>query len=208
MYTGMLHMHRLVVILFLLIYLVKATLLVLNRKDSLQKFSATLKVPEMIISIAFLVTGIILAFNSGNLGPWFWVKMVAVATSIPLAIIAFKRMNKPMALMAVMFIVYAYGISETKSPSFKADDLSASYSAADPAQMGQSIYEGECLACHGAEGKGGASGAKDLTSSALTPDERLDIILNGKNAMMAYRDRLSPEQIDAVAGYVETLAAP
>jgi len=206
MFTGMLHTHKLAVILFLLLYLAKATLLVLDKKDALARFSKAFRVPEMIISTLFLLTGIYLALHSGDIGPWFWVKMVAVATSIPLAIIAFKRMNRPMALLAVMFIVYAYGISETKSPSFKADDIAGSFAGVEPARLGQAVFESQCVGCHGADGKGGLSGARDLTATEKSRDEMLAIVHDGKNAMMPYRNRLTEDQIDAVVSYVESLA--
>ncbi|MFI5217847.1 MAG: SirB2 family protein [Bacteroidia bacterium] len=205
MYTGMLHTHTLVVMLFLVLYLIKTTLLMLDKKESLEKFSGKMKVPEIIISTLFLLTGIYLAMNSGNLGNWFWVKMIAVLTSIPLAIVAFKRMNKSLALVAIMFLVYSYGISETKSPTFKPEVNTNEFATANPDVLGKTIYESKCTACHGMDGKQQLSGAKDLTVSEKTFDEKIDAITNGKNAMMPYKNILSEVEINAVAGYVESL---
>ena len=205
MYTGMLHTHTLVVMLFLVLYLSKTTLLMLDKKEALEKFSKKMKVPEMIISTLFLLTGIYLAVNSGNLGSWFWIKMIAVLTSIPLAIIAFKRMNKSLALVAIMFLVYSYGISETKSPTFKPEVNTNEFATTNPDILGKTIYESKCTACHGIDGKQQLSGAKDLTISEKTFDEKVDAITNGKNAMMAYKNILSADEIKAVAGYVESL---
>ena len=67
-------------------------------------------------------------------------------------------------------------------------------------------YEGQWVACHGPDGKGGNSGTKDLSASQLSREERLAMIRKGKNAMMPYQGRLSEEQIQAVAEYVESLA--
>ncbi|MBP9069466.1 MAG: SirB2 family protein, partial [Bacteroidia bacterium] len=61
MYKGFLHTHILVVTLFLLLYVIKTILLLSNRTDLLQKFSKMFKIPEMIISTLFLITGIYLA---------------------------------------------------------------------------------------------------------------------------------------------------
>jgi mono/diheme cytochrome c family protein len=205
MYTGMLHTHTLAVMLFLMLYLIKTFLLVTDKKESLQKFSKKMKVPEMIISVLFLLTGIFLAVKSGDLGSWFYVKMVAVLSSIPLAIIAFKRMNKSLALIAIIFLVYAYGISETKSPSFKQESSTGEFANVAPGVLGKTIFETKCIGCHGADGKGGLSGAKDLTQSPKTPAEKIEIISNGKNAMIAYKNQLTSDQIKAVADYVETL---
>jgi mono/diheme cytochrome c family protein len=205
MYTGMLHTHMLAVMLFLILYLVKTFLLVTDKTQSLQNFSKKMKVPEMIISTLFLLTGIYLTVKSGDLGPWFYVKMVAVLSSIPLAIIAFKRMNKSLALIAIMFLVYAYGISETKSPTFKQESSTGEFAKIAPDVLGKTIYESKCTACHGADGKQGLSGAKDLTTSAKTLDGKVEIISNGKNAMMPYKNQLSAEQIKSVAEYVDGL---
>lgn len=205
MFTGMLHIHTLAVMLFIVLYLIKTTLLVLDKKEALLKFAAKTKVAEIIISILFLATGIYLALNSGNIGPWFYVKLIAVLSSIPLAIIAFKRMNKSLALVAIMFIIYAYGISETKSPTFKQESAAEQFSNTGNETLGKEIFETKCALCHGKDGKLGLSGAKDLTVSTSTPEERLEIIRNGKNAMMAYKTILSEEHITAVAAYVEGL---
>lgn len=205
MYTGMLHTHTLSVMLFLILYLVKTFLLVTDKKESLQNFSKKMKVPEMIVSILFLLTGIYLAINSGNIGPWFYVKMAVVLSSIPLAIIAFKRMNKSLALLAIIFLVYAYGISETKSPTFKKEPVATEYTNITGSELGKTIFEKNCTGCHGTDGKMGLSGAKDLTASVLTRDEKMNIISNGKNAMMSYKNVLSAEQVNAVTDYVESL---
>ncbi|HKR06818.1 MAG TPA: cytochrome c, partial [Bacteroidia bacterium] len=149
--------------------------------------------------------GIFLAVKSGDLGPWFYVKMAAVLSSIPLAILAFKRMNKSLALVAIMFLVYAYGISETKSPTFKQESSSGEFANVSPDVLGKTIFESKCTGCHGVDGKLGLSGSKDLTQSETTPGEKIKIITDGKNAMMAYKNLLSQEQIEAVAGYVEQL---
>lgn len=205
MFTGILHTHNLVVTLFLLIYLIKTAMLLLNRNDSLQKFSNKIKVPEMIISTLFLLTGIYLAVKTGNKGEWLWVKIACIVILIPLAMVAFKKSNKILALLSFLILVYVYGISETKSPSFKKKHTAINYSNADAASLGKTIYESQCVNCHGADGKSGLSGAKDLTASTLTKVEKLSIITNGKNAMKPYKNELTPEQIDAVADYVEQM---
>lgn len=155
----------------------------------------------MVISTLFLLTGVYLAFNSGNIGNWFWAKIVAVAVSIPVAVVAYKKENKGLALMAMILIIYAYGVSETKEPLMKKETAPVAEGPAD----GKSIYDLKCMNCHGTDGKLGLSGAKDLTTSALTHDEKKDIILNGKNAMMGFKDQLSDEQVEAVIGYISEL---
>ena len=205
MFTGMLHTHTLAVMLFLLLYLIKTTLLVMDKKESLQKFSKKMKVPEIIISTLFLLTGIYLAMNSGNIGTWFYLKMLAVVTSIPLAIIAFKRMNKSLAFIAIMFLVYSYGISETKSPTFKKEISTKEFTNASADVLGIAIYESKCVSCHGADGKLGKSGAYDLSVSVSGHEKIVSMITDGEKLMPAFKDVLSAEQINAVSIYVETL---
>lgn len=205
MFTGMLHTHTFSVMLFLILYLAKTTLLVLNKKETLASFSRKMKVPEMVISTLFFLTGIYLALNSGVIGPWFYIKLLVVFTSIPLAIIAFKRMNKMLALLALMFLVYAYGISETKSPSFRPEDKSAQLAGAGPEELGKAVYETYCISCHGKDGKLGLSGAKDLTQSTMTTIEKIQVVLHGKNAMMPYKKILSDEQVKAVVAFVDAM---
>lgn len=205
MYTGILHTHNLVVTLFLIIYLIKTALLFLNRNESLQSFTRKIKVPEMIISTLFLLTGIYLAINTGNKDSWLWVKIAAIIVVIPLAIVAFKKSNKLMALLSFLILIYIYGISETKSPGFKKDIADGFNSGTNISVSGKSIYESKCANCHGNDGKLGLSGAKDLTASTLSHDENIAIISNGKNAMQSFKNDLSAEQIEAVANYVEEL---
>jgi cytochrome c6 len=66
---------------------------------------------------------------------------------------------------------------------------------------GMSVFRRHCVTCHGADGKLGLSGAKDLTQSALSLEERIAQITNGKNLMIPYRDVLSAAEIKAVAEY-------
>lgn len=205
MYTGMLHTHKLVVSLFLIIYLIKTALLVLNKHESLDSFIKRTKVAEIIISTLFLLTGIYLAMNSANNGTWLWMKLFVIACSIPLAVIGFKKKNNSLALISLMFLIYAYGISETKSP-FMSDEKKKVDTANVPiAEVGKKIYEEKCTLCHGSDGKLGLSGAKDLTQSTLTHDEKVALVMNGKNAMMSFKEQLTPEQVEAVVLYVEAL---
>lgn len=73
---------------------------------------------------------------------------------------------------------------------------------------GQAIFRQYCVVCHGADGKLGLNGAKDLTVSALTLEERINIVANGKKLMTPFNEILSPEEIKAVAEYTQTLTAP
>ena len=75
-----------------------------------------------------------------------------------------------------------------------------------PPSAGESVYEAQCVRCHGSNGKLGLSGAKDLTVTTLTPDEMVQVISDGaKGGMMpGFKESLSAEEIKAVADYIET----
>ncbi len=105
-----------------------------------------------------------------------------------------------------MFLVYAYGISETKSP-FMTENKPFDTAGLQGVEAGKAIYDAKCIQCHGDNGKLKLSGAKDLTVSALSHDEKIAIVTNGKNAMMSYKKQLTQQQIDDVVAYVETLKA-
>jgi cytochrome c5 len=205
MFTGMFHTHVFTAVLFLLIYLIKTILLLSNKYNVLESVTGRLKVPEMIISFLFLATGIYLWINSGAIDTWFYFKLIAVFAAIPLAVIGFKRKKKALAIVAVLLLIYAYGVSETKSYYFKKPDIQAQFAGADQEFLGKSIYESQCIGCHGTTGKAQLSGAKDMTVSDMGMDEVINIIKKGKNTMPAYGRMLTEQQTKAVAEYVVSL---
>lgn len=70
---------------------------------------------------------------------------------------------------------------------------------------GQAIYKKYCILCHGADGKLGINGAKDITVSTLTEAERSLLIKTGKNTMTPFEGVLTPEEIQAVAAFSMTI---
>ncbi len=70
---------------------------------------------------------------------------------------------------------------------------------------GQSVFNLNCALCHGRDGKLGLNGAKDLTVSALSRDEMIAMVKQGRGAMMPYKDILSAKEVDAVVDYVRML---
>jgi mono/diheme cytochrome c family protein len=119
--------------------------------------------------------------------------------------------------MALM--LYAYGVSETKSPKMNKadyfnqlvgpaklatdqfDPLSDTY---DIVGHGQALYINNCVVCHGEDGALGAGGSKNLQLSMKDKNEMATIILNGKNGMPAFNDYLSNEEVMAMVAYIKT----
>jgi mono/diheme cytochrome c family protein len=222
MYTGMLHTHTLVVGLFLLLYLVKTALLLAGKNDLLDKFTKKTRIVEMVVSTLFLLTGIYLATQAPSIsaGNWFWVKLIAVFAAIPLAIIGFKRKKKALALLSFVLLVYAYGISETKSvtmnkadyfsklaaddaPSYLASEYDTNADNYDILVHGKAVFINYCVRCHGEDGKLGSAGAKDLTLSMLDKGAMIERITLGKGGMPAFGKVLSPEEIMASVAYTK-----
>lgn len=219
MYTGMLHTHTTVVLLFVVLYLIKTILLFVNTAK-LDAFAKKTRVAEMIISTLFLLSGLYLALNtpSINAGSWFWVKLIAVFASIPLAVIGFKRKRKPLALLSLALLFYAYGISETKSPRMQKADYFAALAGEnqqstegfdrlsdtyDPIAHGAALYANNCVVCHGADGALGKAGAKNLQGSMLDKNEMAALILKGKNGMPGFKNVINQDELDAVVAYVK-----
>lgn len=87
--------------------------------------------------------------------------------------------------------------------------------AAVRADDGRQMYGKKCLACHALDGSGDKPlGRKvkvpDLRKSRLTQVEIERVIADGRGKMLPYKDKLTPEQITAIAAHVrdDLRAAP
>ena len=75
-----------------------------------------------------------------------------------------------------------------------------------PEVVGENLFIMHCAACHGDDGKLGASGAKDLTASRLDDAALRKIITEGKNGMPPMKELLgNNENIQLVINHVEKL---
>lgn len=205
MYKGFLHTHYLVVTLFLLIYVIKTILLLSNKNDLLAKFAKFIKVPEMIVSFLFLITGVYLATQlpfGGKYDYLFFIKIAMVLASIPLAVIGFKKSNKILAALSLLLITGSFGLAEVYSKR-KAipKDVVSNGVIDNSASDGKALYEANCKLCHGSDGKLGLTGAKDLTATGMDVSAIKEIILKGKGAMPPAA--VNETQAALIAEYVE-----
>jgi mono/diheme cytochrome c family protein len=76
----------------------------------------------------------------------------------------------------------------------------------------KSIFDGKCKSCHGADGKGDTTIGKkvnipSLAGTKLGKDKIISVVESGvpDTKMKGYKDKLSKEEIEAVAGYVKKL---
>ena len=75
-----------------------------------------------------------------------------------------------------------------------------------PEVAGENLFIMHCAACHGDDGKLGASGAKDLTASRLDDAALTKIITEGKNGMPPMKELLgNNKNIQLVINHVKKL---
>jgi len=75
-----------------------------------------------------------------------------------------------------------------------------------PEVAGENLFIMHCAACHGDDGKLGASGAKDLTASRLDDAALTKIIKEGKNGMPPMKELLVNNQnIQLVLAHIKKL---
>ncbi|RZA30507.1 MAG: cytochrome c oxidase subunit II [Proteobacteria bacterium] len=91
-----------------------------------------------------------------------------------------------------------------KEMAAAADDPNKTWTIDEMKTRGEKIYAANCVACHQANGKGvpGAFAALDGSPVVTGPKgPQIDILLNGKNAMPAWKSVLSDTDIAAVITY-------
>jgi cytochrome c oxidase subunit 2 len=91
-----------------------------------------------------------------------------------------------------------------KDMAAKSDDPTKVSTIDELKQRGESVYKANCVACHQATGKGvpGAFPALDGSAVVNGPrDAQIHLLLNGKNAMPAWKAVLSDTEIAAVITY-------
>ena len=80
-------------------------------------------------------------------------------------------------------------------------DLIQPDQVADSTDQGRTIYSAQCAFCHGADRQGGTGGPLD--NLALSTDELIDVITQGRNAMPAY-PFFEEEELDRVVAFLQS----
>jgi cytochrome c6 len=87
----------------------------------------------------------------------------------------------------------------------------ASAPAAQAAADGKALYEAKCAMCHGKDGVAkpiakGSANFNDVKWQEATKVEAIETaIADGKGKMKGYKNKMSAEEIKAVAAYVKTM---
>jgi mono/diheme cytochrome c family protein len=222
--TAFLHTHVLVVVLFLLLFIVKAFLLFTNKLQTLENLRNKTKVLDIILGVLILATGGYLIFQYNGVPTWLIVKVLLVLAAIPLGIVGIKKHNKPLTALSLLLFLYVYGVAEAKNLNMKKEkpaEVTADKNATVPEEKSapaisaemtgtalanaKVIYKQQCGACHGENGKKGISNAADLSVSTLSLEERKIIILQGKGIMPGYQGQITEQEAEELAAFTQTL---
>jgi mono/diheme cytochrome c family protein len=76
--------------------------------------------------------------------------------------------------------------------------------------QGKTIFEQNCVACHGPDGKGVVPGAPDFTNvewmASRAPSEFFQVVTEGRGTMPSWQGRLSPDERWAAIEYIRSFA--
>jgi cytochrome c6 len=76
------------------------------------------------------------------------------------------------------------------------------------AETAAELFKAKCAVCHGPDGKGSTAGkklgAKDLTTLKASEAELVKDITNGEGKMPAFKNKLTPAQIQELAKFVKS----
>ncbi len=107
-----------------------------------------------------------------------------------------KGMQKIGVFLVLVVLVFACA-----SDNDGGSNSNKSTKASSEVVLGSKIFKQYCVTCHGLDGKAKINGAKDITISEMSFEERISLIQNGKLTMIAYKNLLSESEIKAVAKY-------
>ncbi len=110
----LLHLHLGFAVLFLLSYSIKSILFLSGNKEAFLSFKKKTLVIETIFSVGFLVCGFILIYMligfdsyTPEVHKWLDAKIGLALIAIPLGIVGFKKENKVLVGLSLLFFIVA-----------------------------------------------------------------------------------------------------
>lgn len=136
---------------------------------------------------------------------WFKAEKVGVYRGNCYELCGKEHAFMPIVVNVVSDADYAKWVAEKKKTmAANADDPNKTWTATELAARGEKVYAANCAACHQANGAGVPGAFPALAGSAMVngpQDGQIGILLNGKNAMPAWKATLSDTEIAAVITY-------
>lgn len=201
--------HMVLVLLFVISMFIK-TILIFKSNESFDNYRAKTKMPEMLVTILFLVIGIVLiVMKGGGFHTLFYVKLGAVLAGIPLGIVGAKKHSKVLVALSTVFFLAAYGLSEVAKKKAVIQHVETENNA----ELGNKLFIANCSSCHGVDGTYGLAGATNLQTSVLDSASAFIVVQKGRNNMPGFgegsvtpkEDQLTNTEISAVVNYIATL---
>ena len=107
-YQILLHIHLTFAVLFLLSYLIKTVLFFSGNHDTFLNYKKKTLIVETIFAVGFLVFGfwmMIFRIKTGSYEHWLDPKISLALIAIPLGIIGFKKENKIIVALSLLFFI-------------------------------------------------------------------------------------------------------
>ena len=203
MYTGLKYLHLILITLFIISILIKTVLIFVDDKNFVLYRKKT-RFAEMIITMLFLVTGIIMfTMRSGGFHFTLYIKLTIIIFAIPIAIIGFRKKNKFLVFVATSLFIMTYGIADLSTTKMKEVHIELPVTDVN---YGKVLYERNCSTCHGDKGASQLNGATDLAYEDFSLFAISETIRNGSiSKKMGGFKTLDTLEIDAISRHVLTL---
>lgn len=109
-YQTLLHLHLWLAVLFLVSYTIKSLLFLFGSREKFIAFKEKTIVVETLLSVGFLVFGfwlMISHFKNNTYPHWLDPKISLAIIAIPLGILGFKKGNKVLVALSLLFFLVA-----------------------------------------------------------------------------------------------------
>ncbi len=114
------------------------------------------------------------------------------------------KTNLVFAIGVTLFIAACGGGGGEGDSTAKETPKTTAAAQETPKADGEKVWRTYCITCHGIDGKLALNGAKDLSISEVSREDRIVQVTKGKNLMTPFEGILTEEQIEAVVDYTFT----
>jgi cytochrome c5 len=158
-----------------------------------------------------LLSGLLMLFQIAEIRTLFIAKLVIVVVALLISWVSFQKVQKGLAVLALLMLVGAYGMADMNRRYIASRDnlpqgliTEVSNPQYNEGLHGQALYQLHCENCHGEQGDRGLSGASNLRTSVLSKDQMETFVRYGFSVMPAYGEDFSDQEIKAILNYVVT----